>query len=717
MVQKIAKIPKITNPENIPIVSFDIINHGVAPIETQLKRVSSLNQLVGKLIHKLGESKVIWVSGGDGGHVAIFMEDWGNIVTTLLIDLRKWAIAEAAQIRITCHYGNVISISGADGRPQLIGNGINFCGSLVNFGHNLGIVVSSAFKDAFVSVGACKVEFKDPRIVYLKHFVAETVFILSIPEHPELQGEWGGSHLPEERLLQGALRTEESNPWNVIYRTKRMMQLYSAHPKALSALEGMDHENLMYINIQDGKTRVNPLFQGMPKLLFLEILQHSELVEREDGDVLCVEGDEGDTMYVILNGRIGVSRMNTKTNGNNKKPFSIVLGAGSIVGELAFHLQSHRTATMQSIGRTALLALEPKRVTRQMRQSEVLRFLNSRALEHICNYAPHIGLPLKMSGRENPWVFLGDTSIQTFLWDVDHKVELTDKRFRSKGLYILASGRLYLDDGSGKPPDWSQMRSEQLQGAVLYDKQILKQEFQDPPLEVAGGTVGTSSVSAFPRVLEGKLFPILFVDIPQFIVGLPNRYFVDPKLGLVKVIHVPQKSLKGNFSMVFDNIVKAIKEALNVHFVYDVFISFNRNDKDFTIRLRDYFKEQNISVYMNKVEAGETFELEIQAALRQSRVMLAVLSANVKSAQGQKSWVEREIEYRQAIFDFESANILPLVLGDGQNTKFVSGISPIHVDNREEQAFKDALKFVREVKKQERSLPYSTRQCRDLGEI
>ena len=349
------QLPKKINPIDVPIVSFDIINHGISPLDEQIKRISSLHKIIGDLIHIYGESQIIWVSGGDGGHVAIALKDWSVAIIKLLIDLRRWEKTEDAEIRITCHFGSVVCIIGVDGHQQLVGDGINFCGSLVNFGHSYGVVASSAFMKEFKLVTAELVNFKDPRIVYLKHSVAERVYILSISKYPELDGEWGGDHLPEEILLENASASKDSDPWTVIYRAKRLLQVHTGHRKVESELNSLDQTHLFYKDVQDNnKIKVNPLFRSMTKNSFVKIIRKSQLVEREDGDILCLEGDQGDTMCIILQGKIGISKSCVNSSSNDEKPFSIVLDKGSIVGELAYHLHRERTATMHVIGKNSI---------------------------------------------------------------------------------------------------------------------------------------------------------------------------------------------------------------------------------------------------------------------------------------------------------------------------------------------------------------------------
>ena len=325
--------------------------------------------------------------------------------------------------------------------------------------------------------------------------------------------------------------------------------------------------------------------------------------------------------------------------------------------------------------------LEPESIKTQMKQSEVLRFLNSRALEHLCNYTD-LGATLKESDRKDPWFFLEDTTVKSFSWDSGPFFEFTDSRFKSEGLYLLASGRIYLDDGLEKPPEWSKL-----------------------------------SCNNKLRILSAEMFPVLFVNIPDYVASPPNCYYIDSSSKVIKVIHIPLSNLKENFSVVFDKLVDFIRNGLDIHFIYDVFISFNHNDKEFSHRLRKVLCDKKLNVYMNEADPGKAFKSEIQAALRQSRVMVAVISANVRDEQGEKSWVEREVRYRQSIFNPNSANILPLRRGSERKHHIVGDISSIYSHNREPEAFQDVLSFVNQVKERDKPLPFSKSLNLEIREI
>ena len=58
-------------------------------------------------------------------------------------------------LRITGHRGPISVVEGADGRIRPVGDGINLCGSLINFGAKDRVVVTSAFRN--FAIGAALV--------------------------------------------------------------------------------------------------------------------------------------------------------------------------------------------------------------------------------------------------------------------------------------------------------------------------------------------------------------------------------------------------------------------------------------------------------------------------------------------------------------------------------------------------------------------------------
>ena len=73
-------------PRNAAFVSCDIVAHGEDTDHArQLNRIKSLNACVAEVCGERFGEEVIWSSGGDGGHVALFSEDKCRLALDLVV--------------------------------------------------------------------------------------------------------------------------------------------------------------------------------------------------------------------------------------------------------------------------------------------------------------------------------------------------------------------------------------------------------------------------------------------------------------------------------------------------------------------------------------------------------------------------------------------------------------------------------------------------------
>ncbi len=86
----------------------------------------------------------------------------------------------------------------------------------------------------------------------------------------------------------------------------------------------------------------------------------ASLMER--GDVLFHEGDQGDRLYVIAEGKIKLGRR----SADGRENLLAILGPGEMFGELSLFDPGPRTATATAIAETQLLALDNEELTRYL---------------------------------------------------------------------------------------------------------------------------------------------------------------------------------------------------------------------------------------------------------------------------------------------------------------------------------------------------------------
>lgn len=115
-----------------------------------------------------------------------------------------------------------------------------------------------------------------------------------------------------------------------------------------------------------------------------DLKQIADLAREEwhpDGSILCREGEEGNAMYIIVSGKVGVQK---GIEGNDK--VIAVRGEGDFVGEMAIIESAPRTATLVAQGELRVLAIDGESFTAILRERtnvalSVMRTLSRRLRE------------------------------------------------------------------------------------------------------------------------------------------------------------------------------------------------------------------------------------------------------------------------------------------------------------------------------------------------
>jgi CRP-like cAMP-binding protein len=105
---------------------------------------------------------------------------------------------------------------------------------------------------------------------------------------------------------------------------------------------------------QDAKVKAlkhAPLFDGLSRKELTQLARVSEDLEVEPGTVLCKEGDIGQEFFVIVDGKLKVSRRGRRI---------ATRGAPDFVGEIALLEELPRTATVTAETPVRLFALTRK---------------------------------------------------------------------------------------------------------------------------------------------------------------------------------------------------------------------------------------------------------------------------------------------------------------------------------------------------------------------
>jgi serine/threonine protein phosphatase PrpC/CRP-like cAMP-binding protein len=91
-----------------------------------------------------------------------------------------------------------------------------------------------------------------------------------------------------------------------------------------------------------------PLFSRLTERELLRVMQAVEVREYKDGDLVILEGDKGDELFIVLEGKVRVSR---------GEQTLLDLGPGEHVGEMALIRSVPRSASVHAVGAAELIAI------------------------------------------------------------------------------------------------------------------------------------------------------------------------------------------------------------------------------------------------------------------------------------------------------------------------------------------------------------------------
>ncbi|MGW5714746.1 TIR domain-containing protein [Amycolatopsis sp. NPDC003865] len=599
------------------MVSCDILGHSAANGSDQIRRVDAINAIVAAAICRLAPGRIIWSSGGDGGHVIFFGDDWQQDAVRLMRRLYRWSRAEGVVLRVTGHVGEVTTSAGADGRTQAVGPGINFAGWLIRKATGSGIVVSDSFRRGVGSSPvAAEVTFHGERLQVDRSSTRQLLHLMSLDG---VRSEWAGPEPDDYESLNVSL--DEGNGWEALYFAKRISQINAKDPGIDRALERISRI------LKSGTTGNGSFLEPLRSDELTEMLKLGHLVERTPGDVICRVDDPGDSLFVILHGEVGVYNLEGKGFGGSAEP-KHTHHAGEVVGELATALKRNRTADLVAMTDVALLSFIGEEVSEKLKSVDTPAgreaalqwdlFLRSRVLEHTVQVAPYLlgpsrqgplGLP---DARRHSRVSAEETWEQTvrdlvkhaelitvddgeLSLEIDQVTRKVGQKSADEGLFVLVSGRV---------------RSPSPAGAVLFETQC----------------------------------PLLWVNLPKLFVEEPRTYtrVKEPvKVLWISASGIGQLSLEQRTELQrsLQNTVGGVPS----EYEYDVYLCHSSEDKAVVIRIKDrLWREYGIRSWYDDVELrpGDVTRKKIEKGLRASRFLLLCASASLKSSE----WANREID-------------------------------------------------------------------------
>lgn len=112
--------------------------------------------------------------------------------------------------------------------------------------------------------------------------------------------------------------------------------------------DGEDDERARQLALKREVLARMPLFARLTDRELLRVMQSAEVRKYEDDQVVIREGDKGDELFIVLSGKVKVSRGGEALTR---------LGAGEHIGEMALIRAVPRSATVQADGRAELIAI------------------------------------------------------------------------------------------------------------------------------------------------------------------------------------------------------------------------------------------------------------------------------------------------------------------------------------------------------------------------
>jgi hypothetical protein len=638
------------------IVSCDIIGHSRVPSrDVQAERIEAINAIVSETVVASRPGSVAWASGGDGGHVVFLSDDWQQGALGLIERLRRWATSALVPLRVTAHVGDVGLVRGLDDRREPVGDGINEAGAILALGTGRGVVVSQELRREIEKLEDDRVHFHGQRSLRTKMQERE-LLLLSLPDLPS---EWDGYIEDDRARLKAALARGAA--WDVLYHAKRILQAHSADHDVDIALRRLNPDD--YWSAQPGGTGgrvINPLLGYLDARSLREVIRLGQLVERGYNETICRYDDEGNTMFVILRGQVGVFNVDGDERLTDGEP-SFVLREGAIVGELSFALKRRRTADLVCLGDTALLAFSFEELARRLADAPagadilkaVNRFITSRVLSHVAHAVPFlidVNRTGPLAAGEEPWESL-----------------LDDLLFDCRTL-------------SWTPAD----------GPLSVEALGINVREPAPTAGMCFLTTGALESSSNPRkIVEGDRFPLLYLDLPD--IAIPDHEYVVTQ-GAAGILQIGSRGISSLPPNTHNAVIRTLRQSVAPLYFYDAFLSFNYGDEETVERWRTELVDAGLVVYVESLHPGVKFVSKIENALMDSLTVVAFISPHTMVKDEDQNWVRKEIEFREK--HFTNPWIIPVRLRGGKPEVLKLTYTMIDATAGEENAIQQTIAII-----------------------
>jgi CRP-like cAMP-binding protein len=598
------------DPYEAAVVSCGILDHSTMSSVDQIATVKAVNEVVADAIDRCPVDTVVWTYSGDGGHVVFQADEWQADAVRLIRKLSNWSQTAKVALRITGHFGRITEIKGADGRVQVVGNGINYAGWLLKQVSNAAVVVSDHFRRMVVSTDLVPSDcFHDERLFVARDLSPQLLYLMSLPD---FKSSWmrvdQGDYAALERCM------ELGDGWGVLYFAKRMWQANSTDERVVEALDRTAQ------HLRSAGPESKNFFESLRPDELGDMLRLGQLVERKPGDLICKYGDPGGSLFVILRGEVGVYNIEGEGFGSGATPKD-VHRTGEIVGELAYIFARSRTADLVALTDVALLAFDNEDMRQRLSASsaghEAAHQLNLFTTVRVLEYAIQTSSYLLGPNRTGP---LSHGERQ------ERSPEEAERNWRRALRTLKTQCDLITIDSAGLELTFDDVVSQVDDPHGLY---IL--------------VAGEVRRAAPGIVLDGLRCSVLWVDLPNLITRPPVSY--DKATDVIKVLRIRNEGV--NKLMLYQR--EALSRALDrkisglpVDYEYDVYLCHSSQDKPVVEQIRDRFRAVGITCWFDNDELLPTdvVRSRIERGLLSSRYLVVCASRNFSAS----AWANRELD-------------------------------------------------------------------------
>jgi CRP-like cAMP-binding protein/di/tricarboxylate transporter len=182
------------------------------------------------------------------------------------------------------------------------------------------------------------------------------------------------------------------------------------------------------------------VFASLDRVDLARLAAYLEPRRLADGEVVFDQGELGDSLYIVTDGRVCVYSI--ASDGGTRTDFA-TLGAGQYFGEIALILSEPRTASVRAIGEAEVLRLERERFLELIgRNPKVALTVTTKIIGHLRTADQARTRPAGISGTSDLMLQPGQRSATTTPAPVTHpsaRVESGHRPWLRSGAYVLVA--------------------------------------------------------------------------------------------------------------------------------------------------------------------------------------------------------------------------------------------------------------------------------------